>query len=63
MDKLKPCPFCGGEAEWNEKNKALGVRGAKRQFHLLAVFFENIFDKSGCRQYMAGLWNRRADNG
>ena len=22
MNDLKPCPFCGGEAEWDEKNKA-----------------------------------------
>lgn len=22
MADLKPCPFCGGEAEWDEKNKA-----------------------------------------
>ena len=22
MAELKPCPFCGGEAEWDEKNKA-----------------------------------------
>ena len=22
INDLKPCPFCGGEEEWDEKNKA-----------------------------------------
>ena len=22
MTELDPCPFCGGKAEWDEKNKA-----------------------------------------
>lgn len=22
ITKLDPCPFCGGKAEWDEKNKA-----------------------------------------
>lgn len=47
MAELKPCPFCGGEAEWDEKNKALSAHSVKRQFHLLAVFFENILIRVG----------------
>ena len=42
MAELDPCPFCGGEAEWDEKTKLLDVHSAKQQFHLLEVFFGNI---------------------
>ena len=58
MDKLKPCPFCGGEAEVREA-KYLGLKG-----------FVVTCLKCGIEtRLMAGknqavwLWNRRADDG
>ena len=63
MAELKPCPFCGGEAEWDEKNKAPQCWQCKATIPSADGILRKYFDKSGYRQYTAMLWNRRADNG
>ena len=64
MIELIPCPFCGGKAEWDEKNKAPQCSQFKATIPSAGGVFRKYFDKNyRYRQYMAGLWNRRADNG
>lgn len=63
MTNLYPCPFCGGEAECNEKNKAPKCSQCEATIPSAEGIFRKYFDKSGYRQYMAALWNRRVNNG
>ena len=63
MTKLDPCPFCGGKAEWDEKNKAPQCSQYKATIPSAGGILRKYFDKSGYRQYMAALWNRRVNNG
>ncbi len=44
MEKLKPCPFCGGEAEINKKPLWRGNRGYKGCYEFVAVC-----KKCGCK--------------
>ena len=60
MNDLKPCPFCGGEAEWDEKNKAPECSQCKATIPSAGGILRKWFDESGYRAYMAALWNRRA---
>ena len=63
MIELIPCPFCGGKAEWNEKNKAPQCSQCKATIPSAGGVFRKYFDKNyRYRQYMAGLWNRRKTN-
>lgn len=60
MNDLKPCPFCGGEAEWDEKNKAPECSQCKATIPSAGGILRKWFDESGYRAYMAALWNRLA---
>lgn len=62
MAELKPCPFCGGEAEWDKKDKAPRCSQCEATIPSAGGVLRKYFDKSGYRQYMAGLWNRRVNN-
>ena len=63
MTELDPCPFCGGKAEWDEKNKAPRCSQCKATIPSAGGILRKYFDKSNYRQYMAALWNRRVNNG
>ena len=61
MNDLKPCPFCGGEAEWDEKNKAPQCSKCLATIPSGGSILRKWFDESGYRVYMAALWNRRVE--
>lgn len=61
MNDLKPCPFCGGEAEWDEKNKAPQCSNCLATIPSGGGILRKWFDESGYRAYMAALWNRRVE--
>lgn len=67
--KLKPCPFCGGQAELystkRDKRKVLGI------YHMIATIKckscpaeikQAGQDNDRAFKNAAELWNRRADN-
>ena len=59
MDELKPCPFCGGKAYYNEKK--LRIECAKCKANMPGVLsFKGVWNY---KYYLARLWNRRTDNG
>ena len=60
MTELKNCPFCRGKARWNEKTKAPECSKCLATIPSAGGVLRKFFDKSGYREYMAGLWNRRA---
>lgn len=60
MTELDPCPFCGGKAEWDEKNKAPQCSQCLATIPSGGGILWKWFDESGYREYMAALWNRRA---
>ena len=62
MTNLDPCPFCGGKAEWDEKNKAPQCSQCKATIPSAGGILRKYFDKSNYRQYMAALWNRRVNS-
>lgn len=41
MADLKPCPFCGSEAEWDEKNKALRCSQCEATNFVSCVYMED----------------------
>ena len=55
MNDLKPCPFCGGEAEWDEKNKAPQCSKCLATIPSGGGILRKWFDESGYRAYMAAL--------
>lgn len=55
MTELDPCPFCGGKAEWDEKNKAPQRSQCKATIPSAGGILRKYFDKSGYRRYMAAL--------
>ena len=68
MEKLKPCPFCGGEAElqqgqWNRDGSMRGYvfarctncKAAARRVEYSAIEAHRGFDE----QKASNLWNRR----
>ena len=63
MTELDPCPFCGGKAKWDEKNKAPQCSQCKATIPSAGGILRKYFDKSNYRQYMTALWNRRVNNG
>lgn len=63
MTELDPCPFCGGKAAWDEKNKAPQCSQCKATIPSAGSILRKYFNKSNYRQYMAALWNRRVNNG
>lgn len=62
ITKLDSCPFCGGEAKWDEKNKAPRCSQCETTIPSAGGIFRKYFDKIGYRQYMDALWNRRVRN-
>ena len=63
MAELKNCPFCGGEAKWNKKKKAPECSKCLATIPSASGILRKFFDKSGYREYMASLWNRRKQGG
>ena len=60
MIKLKPCPFCGGEAEY--------IRGSRPMVTCMKCYARIVGGSFQIRpmvyeEYLCNLWNRRADNG
>lgn len=59
MDKLLPCPFCGGEAHASEETKELG--GTIMDGHIVWCGFCNCNTDLYTEQYLAiEAWNRRS---
>ena len=63
MVKLDRCPFCGGEARWDEKRKAPQCSKCLATIPSAGGILRRWFDESGYREYMVGLWNRRVQDG
>lgn len=58
MAELKPCPFCGGEAEVFEDDGAFGVRCSNSI--CIGNDFKPMYDDE---HYASKAWNRRAEDG
>ncbi len=54
IDKLKPCPFCGGEAEMGESRNRIWCDECE-----LIMPYEGEFET---RKELAQAWNRRSDD-
>lgn len=37
MDKLEPCPFCGGEAEMHKKQASISVKCTAKQWPMQMI--------------------------
>ena len=57
MEKLKPCPFCGGKAVIAETSPSSG------RFFISCVPCGIRTFSSEKQQKLVECWNRRADNG
>ena len=57
--ELKPCPFCGGTAEFNLKKLRIECTKCKAQMPGY-LSFKGVWNY---KYYLERLWNRRADNG
>lgn len=57
MDKLKPCPFCGGEAEYSIKKIKIECTKCNAEIRGVRAFrfVPNYQD------YLSRLWNRRTE--
>ena len=55
---LKPCPFCGGEATYDEKKVLIECSRCRATIYGHKVFGKTINYKF----WLASLWNRRATN-
>lgn len=70
MDKLKPCPFCGGEAYYRKPEHLKGTafdimriecrKCGATPYAVETYEFDTEADK---KEAIARFWNRRADNG
>lgn len=64
-EQLKPCPFCGGEAEYIKVgNTHMGVKEATIKCKLCKMqyrqkFSKKRFDFEWIDDVMIGAWNRR----
>lgn len=76
-NELKPCPFCGGEAEIKPNSiyteKGLLIHCKKCNVHTITVLYEctytqydgkaNVYvTKQMAEERVTKMWNRRADN-
>ena len=61
--EMKKCPFCGGNARWNEKKmqpyceKCFATIPSAKGFCSPKYVIRN-----GYKSYMIGLWNNRVKN-
>lgn len=64
MDELKPCPFCGGEAEV-QKAKSTSYFGRKLPYKVKCkrCHCALAYQFFGTEKDATKAWNRRADNG
>lgn len=61
MDKLKPCPFCGGKARMFVYG---GVRVICSECYSgTTIFTDNAECDSAAVETVIEAWNRRVDNG
>lgn len=62
MEKLKPCPFCGGEVVLSYSSK--GTFNFRHRKYGACMFFEFVCDITpkgvGCLAKAAEEWNKRA---
>ena len=58
MIDLKPCPFCGGKAQYNEKKLRIECSKCKAQMPGV-LSFKGVWNY---KYYLADLWNRRVDS-
>ena len=76
--ELKPCPFCGGQAEIKPNaiytGKGLCVHCKDCNVHTITILCECTYNqyegktnvyvtKEIAREHVTKIWNRRADNG
>lgn len=57
-DKLKPCPFCGGEAVYMDKHTP-----AERPHPTIECFDCSCSMSEISKDFLIESWNRRANNG
>lgn len=57
MAELKPCPFCGGEAQYNEKKVEIRCTRCNAAIQGVKAFGRNVNYKF----WLAQLWDRRVD--
>ena len=60
MEKLKRCPFCGGEAMIEDWTCAYEIGTSIRCSTCGAAIHEGIEDGNGCHDRAVKAWNRRA---
>lgn len=63
MDKLKPCPFCGGIADVLMDYKQIETTGRQRFFVTCAVCGVETPRIARDKKQAIEAWNRRVDNG
>lgn len=72
--ELKPCPFCGGEAQLEKLSGLCLAQGEGRNGHKYYVYCSKCFAISNatvdygqteeeCCRIVRGYWNRRANDG
>ena len=68
-DKLKPCPFCGGQGEITEHWESIGMGANVRQYYVCCEscgarggMADEYFENGNLRNKAINRWNRRADN-
>ena len=60
MDELKPCPFCGSEAQIISCGKEWYVECSRNPFVCYCKPWTGYIDT---KEYAIELWNRRAEDG
>ena len=71
QNELKPCPFCGGEAEINIRKQCYGHGEYHDEYFVKCKScgarsgFEVVYYLSSkeCEEAVTKKWNRRGDNG
>ena len=58
IEKLKPCPFCGGKAQYYDYYEGIHFYGIQCT-KCIKVVVDRCFTKKEARE----IWNRRVNNG